>query len=287
VTCALIWAGFTIVYAAQRFRLPKAFSKDLRHPVFGPFAANIPLIGVLLSTHFGQYFPDAAPWVVWVFVASSLLVAAQLFTHWLAGGLPIEYLHPGYFLPVVAAAFVGSIGLSSVGSRDGAIAAFGIGVFFWLVVGTIVTGRLITTGALPQILTPTLSVLLVPPAVGGLAWLVLQGGRADAVGLGFIGVLCILFLVQVLLIPQYAALPVSISLWTFSFPVAAAANYLLRWLYASPFPGSVGISWAIISTATAFISGLAVLMLLPLLRRRSSTPASATAELPITEGPPQ
>lgn len=174
----------------------------------------------------------------------------------------IDHLHPGYFLPVVAGgAFVASISLSSAHLPQAAAAAFGIGVFFWLVIGTVVTNRLIVGGKLPPPLTPpTLSVLLVPPTVGGIAWLLLNGGRADAVGWAFIGITTVLTLVQLLLVPTYLRIPRSMSYWTFTFPIAATANLGLRWLAVSPFPGgSEAVAWIVLVVASMVVVLIAVL----------------------------
>ncbi|AYG04045.1 TDT family transporter [Gryllotalpicola protaetiae] len=259
----LLWLIFGALYIGRRLRTPGWFRADLHHPVLGPFAAYLPLIAVLLMTHFGQYLGRAAEPIVWVLVACSIVVAAQLFAHWLIGDVKIDYLHPGYFLPVVAAAFVSSIGLSSVGAHDGAIAAFGVGLFFWLVIGTIVTGRLITGGALPDQVKPTLAVLLVPPAVGGDAWIILSAGQANAVGYGFLGLLITLLLVQLVLIQAYRKVPVSISFWTFIFPIAASANFVIRWTAAAPFPGATAIAWAALGLATLAVATVAAVTLVP------------------------
>jgi tellurite resistance protein len=62
----------------------------------------------------------------------------------------MQSIHPGYLLPVVPGFFVAGLGFSSIHAHDAAIAAFGIGAFFWLVIGTKVTVRLMTGGELHQ-----------------------------------------------------------------------------------------------------------------------------------------
>jgi tellurite resistance protein TehA-like permease len=98
------------------------------------------------------------------FIAALTVVATQLLAHWVTGGVSMQSIHPGYFLPVVAGSFVASIGFSSVHVHDAALAAFGIGAFFWLVVGTVVTVRLMTAGPLPPSAKTGLSAYLAAPA---------------------------------------------------------------------------------------------------------------------------
>jgi tellurite resistance protein len=168
-----------------------------------------------------------------------------------------ELLHPGYFLPVVAAAFVGSIGFSSVDLPGAAMAAFGAGIFFWLVIGTVVTGRLITGHALPKPLTPTLVVLVVPPGVGGVAWLSIAGGARDPVGSALLGILIVLAAVQLMLLPVYLRLPATLSAWTFTFPLGSATNFTIRWLHADPGTPATVASWVLIAVATASVAAIA------------------------------
>ncbi len=253
---AVIWAVCSVVYLLQGIVREGSFRADLRHPGIGPFASYIPVIGIVLATHYGQYVPVAAPWIMAVFVVALAVVAAQLFAHWIVGELQIESLHPGYFLPVVAGAFIASIGLSSVNAHEAAVAAFGVGVFFWLVVGTIVTARLMTRAALPDAVKLTLAVLLAPPATGGIAWFAASGGRTGAIEFAFAGVVVIMLLVQFLLLPEYRRIPFSLAFWAFSFPVASTANFSIRWFAASPFDGWVAVSWLVLGVATAIILAL-------------------------------
>ncbi|MDQ0864986.1 tellurite resistance protein TehA-like permease [Arthrobacter globiformis] len=87
-------------------------------------------------------------------IAALAIVAAQLLAHWVTGGVSMESIHPGYLLPVVPGSFVASIGFSSIHAHDAAMAAFGVGAFFWLVVGTVVTVRLMTGAEVPPAALP-------------------------------------------------------------------------------------------------------------------------------------
>ncbi|UFS60593.1 SLAC1 family transporter [Subtercola endophyticus] len=249
----VLWILIGGLYLWQRSTTAGGLRADLDHPVIGPLTSFLPVIGLLLLTHFGTYLGGAAVWCDWILVLALLIVAAQLLRRWLTGTVNIDQLHPGYFLPVVAGAFIASISLSSVHASPGAAAAFGAGLFFWLVIGTVVTGRLITRGPLPEGVRPGLAILLAPPAVGGTAWLLLNGQVADQVGFGFVGIVVILAALQLLLIPEYRKIPFSMSFWTFTFPLGAATNFSIRWLGLSPFPGSVFVGWALLAIVTSFV----------------------------------
>jgi tellurite resistance protein len=255
---AVVWTVFTVYYVISGIRRTGSFRADLRHPATGPFAAYIPVVAILLTAHFGTYFPSAAPWLIAVFVAALAVVAAQLLTFWLTGGLTLESLHPGYFLPLVAGAFIASIGFSSAGLHTEAISAFGVGVFFWLVIGTIVTGRLITGAPLAAPVRPSLAVLLAPPATGGVSWFLISGGLPNPIQDAFAGVLVIMLLVQLMLVRQYLQVPFTISYWTFTFPIAAATNYAVRWVSTLQFAGWQAVAWIVLGVASLVIAAILV-----------------------------
>jgi len=257
----VLWATFAAGYVLQRFRHSGSFRADLTHPIVGPFAAYVPVIALLLISRYAGFLGDFAPWFAAAFGAALLTVAAQLVGHWIIGDISIDTIHPGYFLPVVAGAFVASIAFSSSGLPEVAIAAFGIGIFFWLVIGTVVTGRLITRGPLPDGVKPTLSVLLAPPAVGGIASLLISGGTANVVGYAFVGITVILLAVQLVLLPNYLRLRPTLSFWAFTFPVAATTNFAIRWWEIEPFPGSVTTTWVAVGLATAAVITVAFVTL--------------------------
>lgn len=247
-----LWLILTAVYVFRGLRRKGAFRADLRHEVAGPFASFIPLVGILLSSHYSQYLPPWGAWLCVGFIAALAIVAAQLLAHWVTGGVSMQSIHPGYLLPVVPGFFVASIGFSSIHARDAAMAAFGIGAFFWLVVGTVVTVRLMTGGELTAAAKTGLSAYLAAPATANIAWMLSHPGPVGAVQLGLTGVLVIMALTQVMLLPEYRKLPFTQMFWVFTFPVGATANYSIRWLATTGLPGREIYAWTILGLATAF-----------------------------------
>jgi tellurite resistance protein len=252
-----LWLILTAIYLLRGLRRKGAFRADLRHQIVGPFASFIPLVGILLSAHYREYLPALGAWVCIAFIAALAVVATQLLAHWVTGGVSMQSIHPGYFLPVVAGSFVASIGFSSIHAHDAALAAFGIGAFFWLVVGTVVTVRLMTAGALPPGIKVGLSAYLAAPATASVAWMVAHPGPMGALQLGLTGVLTIMLLMQLFLIGEYRKIPFSPLFWVFTFPVATTANYAVRWFAASNLPGREIYSWITLALATAFILAIA------------------------------
>jgi tellurite resistance protein len=235
------------------------------------------VIAILLAAHYEQYAHRAGRAAVAVFVVALVVVAAQLLAHWLLGNLPVATFHPGYLLPTVAGAFIASIGLSSCGWHRAAVGAFGVGMFFWLSIGTLIFNRLFTGDPLPDAIKPSLSVLVSPPATGGLAWLTINGDRIDAVGYALLSITFILLLVQVLFFSQYWRLTFTPNFWAFTFPLAASTTLVVRWLNIEQFPLWRAWSWTLVGIATAAVLALAVATVADLQRKRRRRRAGHTA----------
>lgn len=256
-TATALWLVLTVSYVFRGLRRKGTFRSDLQHEQAGPFASFIPLVGILLSSHYSQYLPPWASWVCGAFIACLAIVAAQLLAHWVTGGVSMQSVHPGYLLPVVAGSFVASIGFSVIHSHNAAIATFGVGIFFWLVVGTVVTVRLMSGGKLPPAAMPGLTAYLAAPATANIAWMMSHPGPIGAVQLGLTGILAIMTLLQVMLLAEYRKLAFTQGFWIFTFPVGATTNYAIRWLAATALPGREIYAWTILGLATAFTLAIA------------------------------
>jgi tellurite resistance protein len=272
-----LWAALTATYFVGGLRRPGTFTADRTHAIYGPFAAYIPIIGIMLAAHYEHYTRVAGRTAVAVFVVALIVIVAQLLAHWLLGNLPIATFHPGYFLPTVAGAFIASIGLSASGWHQVAQGAFGVGVFFWLSIGTLIFHRLFTGAPLPDAIKPSLSVLLSPPAVAGIAWLILTNAQIDTVAATLLGILLMMVLVQVLFFSEYRHLSFTMNFWAFTFPVAASANFVMLWIHAEQFPFWRAWSWTLVGVTTAFALALTAASVADRTRSRHTASAPGTA----------
>jgi tellurite resistance protein len=252
-----LWVIFTAIYVWRGIRFRGSFSVDRKHPITGPFASYIPLVGALLAAHYSAYLPGVGTWLTVAFIAAMAIVGAQLVAHWLNGGVTMNMVHGGYFIPVVAGANVASISFSVIGFREAALAAFGAGLFFFLVVGAVILVRLMTSEALPAGLKPSMSAFLAAAATSNLAWILTHPGPIDEVQWILTGVLVLMLLVQVVLIGDYRKLAFNASFWTFTFPLASSANYAIRGLDAAETPGGAVWSWVILAVVTVFVIAVA------------------------------
>jgi len=250
----VVWVGFTVAYVVGTIRNESgSFHLDLRHPLTGPLTAYIPVIALLLIAHYATELGGSARWLCYAAVAALAINAAALVAHWLKAPLDQDALHPGYFLPVAAGPFIAGIGLAGVDHEAAAVAAFGVGIYFWLLLGAVITGRLIVGAPLPEPFRPVLSILLSPPGVAALAWLAITGGQLDYIQWAVGGVTLFMLLIQLFFLPDYLRLPFTATHWVFTFPLAVLGNLGIRWTAALHFDHWQPTAWLILTISTAAI----------------------------------
>ena len=254
-----VWIAFTLAYVVGTVTGESGtFRMDLRHPLLGPLTAYIPVIAILLIAHYATALGVAALWLMCAAVVALTINAAALVAHWLSAPLEQDALHPGYFLPVVAGPFIASIGLASVDETRVAVAAFGVGIYFWLLLGAVITSRLFFGSPLPQQFKPVLSILLSPPGTAGLAWFVITQGQLDALQAAIGGVTLFTLLIQLFFLPDYLRLPFTTQHWVFTFPLAVLGSVGIRWAAGAAFEGWQAVAWTVLGISTASILAILV-----------------------------
>jgi len=251
------WLWLLVVHVIRGARATQRLRDQLRHPAQGPLAALVPVIAMLLGADLSRYAFVAGRLVVVVALAAAAVFAGWLISTWLQGDLELEAVHGGYLLPTVAAGLVGADAAAAVGLRQVAWGAFGVGMFFWTVLTTLILLRIIIRPALPDALTPTLAIVLAPPAVAGLAWFQLAGTSAGPVPAALAGLTVVLALTQVASLPRYRRLTFSLGFWSFTFPLAAVAAFTFEWLDVAAAPGRQPITAVLLAALTVFVVILA------------------------------
>jgi tellurite resistance protein len=254
IVAALAWATLMVCYSAQGTRNNFA---DFRNKTFSPFISLAPITGMLLATTLSVRAFAVGQALVVVFLIATLLVGGFLTGEWIVASLDHDTVHPGYFLPTVAGGLVGAFCAAEVHLHALANASFGIGVLCWVLIGSTVLNRLFFHAPLPPPLVPTLAIELAPPAVAGIAYFALTGGRTDIIAQALAGYTVLMILVQGRMLPTFARLKFAPSFWAFTFSWAATATDALEWIELRKPPGATAYAVAILTVITVFIGYIA------------------------------
>lgn len=268
LVAAAVWLTLLVSYAVQVPRRPGGWSAELAHPALGPFVALIPIVGMLLAIGLMRHDLAVGRWLFGVFATVTIVLAGWMTGQWIAGGLDLERLHPGYVLPAVAGGLIATIGAALAGWSGLARVCFGIGLVSWLIIESVIQARLYFRPPLPPQLQPTLAIGVAPPALAGLAYLALTRGKVDAVAFGLAGYTLLAAVVQVRLAGVYRHLHFNSGFWAYAFPYAAVATFALHWIaYAHP-PGHRIWAWVVLLAITLFVGALAAKTTAALARHR-------------------
>jgi tellurite resistance protein len=265
IVAAVIWAVVLLAYFAQG--LPRIIA-DARDQILAPLLSLAVITPMLISSALADYALTAAKVLVSIFLALTVLYGGWLTGQWITRAVDQDAAYPGFFLPTVAGGLVASFAASRVGMAEIAQGMFGIGIFCWLLLGSLLLNRLFFRPGLPAPLVPTLAIELAPPAVAGIAYFAMNHGVPDAVATALGGYTVLMALVQLRLIPVYAKLRFSAALWSFTFAYAAGFTDGMLWISAKNPPGATAWTAIGLGLITAFIGAIFVGSVLALMRGR-------------------
>lgn len=216
-----LFAVLALGYLSKIVKHWGAVKHEFAHPIRLNFFPAFSISLLLLAVAFTDTQPSLAMAFWSLGAALHLGFTLTVMSSWIHHThYDIKHANPAWFIPVVGNIIVPIAGVSFA-PPEVSWFFFSIGLVFWLVLMTIVMYRLFFHEPLPERLTPTLFILIAPPAVGFIAWVKLNGGEIDS----FARILYHAALFLTLLLASNALrffrVRFFLSAWAYSFPLAA------------------------------------------------------------------
>ncbi|MDP1900641.1 MAG: SLAC1 anion channel family protein [Rubrivivax sp.] len=253
---AVAFALIALTYLLKFTRYPGEVAKEFRHPIRVNFfpAASIGLI--LLSIVAFEPAPGAAR-VLWsVGTALHLVLTLVVMNRWIHHpGIEMIHVNPAWFIPVVGNILVPIVGVRLFPAEVSWF-FFSIGLVLWPVLLTIVLNRLFFHAPLPPRLTPTLFILVAPPAVACIAYVALTD-RVDAMAHVLYSAALFFTLLLSTSAARFLRTPFFLSAWAYSFPLAAMTIASLMMLHRV---GGSGYAWIAIGLLVVLTLVIALLL---------------------------
>lgn len=224
VISSLVLVLVGVAYLFKFIRYPNAVKHEFNHPVRHAFFPAMS-IGLLIMAE--VYFPlsPALSKFMWVLGAVMQLVfTLHILTTWMFHDkFDITMITPAWFIPVVGNVLVP---VSGIHHAPVELLWFFLsyGLFFWLVLQTIVMYRVIFHAPIPAKLLPTLFIMIAPPAVSFVAYVKLTQGMEMGIDhFSWFLYYVAIFMTAMLLyrVKKFTALQFSLPWWAYSFPLAA------------------------------------------------------------------
>lgn len=216
-----LFVALALTYLAKLVKHGEAVRHEFAHPIRLNFFPAVSISLLLLAAAFADTLPGPAFGMWAVGAALHLGFTLTVMSSWIHHTrYEIKHANPAWFIPVVGNIIVPVAGVAFAPAEVSWF-FFSIGLVFWLVLMTIVMYRLFFHEPLPERLTPTLFILIAPPAVGFIAWTRLHGGEIDAFARILYHTALFLALLLASNAMRFFRLRFFLSTWAYSFPLAA------------------------------------------------------------------
>jgi tellurite resistance protein len=218
----MIFIIILIVYLIKIFKYPHEVKKEFNHPIklnFFPLLAKVLLI---ISVIYLGLNMTISKYVWWAGVILQFIFIIIVMSSWVQNtNFEIHHMNPAWFIPVVGCVIIPIAGIKHF-SPELSWFFFSIGLFWWLILTTIIINRVIFHMPVPDKLVPTFFILFAPPVIGFIALTKLLGEQS------VFGNLLYYFglFMFILIIAQYKLfikIKFYLSWWAYSFPLAALA----------------------------------------------------------------
>lgn len=224
----VVWVLLMGAFGVKLARYYSQFRAEVEHPILCCFISTVPMTTMLIGM---VLLPELRP------VGAALIVIGTvgqlLFAMWRSAGLwrglhVFQATTPVLMLPTLGTNFVSATAIASMGMPELATLFLGAGVMSWVVLEPPILSRLRTEPALDPKLRGVIGILLAPAFVCCNAYLQINGGHIDMIVLLLVGygLLQLLFLLR--LLPWVLEAGFTMSVWGFSFGLAAMTGTGLR-----------------------------------------------------------
>jgi tellurite resistance protein len=254
----VVWLVCALIYLRYVLTTRTAISSDLHDMTVGPFISLALITPILLAADgIAPYSRSVAAVFVDVFIVGVVLLGGWFTGTWMRGGTDLDRLHPGYFLPTVAGGLVASAGAAEVGQQRLAQFMLGFGILCWIIVGSMILGRLSFRPSLFDALAPTMAIEVAPAAVASLAYFYAYGARITPFATALAGYGTLMVIAQIPLLGRYVRLKFSLGTWAFTFSWAAVASTLLFWIEAEHVSGGRALAYLVLAAISVLVGGIA------------------------------
>ncbi|KAA6225002.1 MULTISPECIES: SLAC1 anion channel family protein [unclassified Campylobacter] len=213
-----IFIIISLFYLAKSIFYFSKVKGEFTHPIKINFISTIPISMLILASLFNNIilFYD-------VFFYTALIIQTYLsffvISFWINHNLDIKHSNPAYFIPIV-----GNLIIVLVAKQDyfWLWCFFGVAVFFWLILFSIIFYRILFHEQLPLKFMPTLFIMIAPPSVAFLDYVKLTK-NLDFFASMLLGIAIFFVGLIIFMYKNFLKLKFFISWWAFTFPSATAS----------------------------------------------------------------
>lgn len=217
----VIFGIISILYITKFFKYAPAVKKEFSHPVRINFFAAVSISMLMLAIIYKEHFPSVSALFWYPGTLLHFYLTMYTLAFWINHNQELDHSNPAWFIPIVGNVLVpvAGVGFASQGIL---MYFFSSGIFFWIILFSILLNRIIFHNQLASKFMPTLFILIAPPAVGFIAYFKMFGVIDTFAMMLFNLALFFTFLIA-FMYKNFLKIKFFISWWAFVFPLAAMA----------------------------------------------------------------
>ena len=244
------------MYLAKMIKYSSEVKKEFNHPIklnFYPILAKLFLITSIIFLESNLVLSE---YLWWIGVVLQFIFTIIIMSAWIQHEkFKIQHINPSWFIPVVGSIIIPIAGVKHF-SPELSWFFFSLGLFWWMILMTLVMNRVIFHNPIPDKLIPTMFILFAPPIIGFISLTKLLGGLNPGGNLlyyfGFF-----LFILVLFQIKMFFKIRFYLSWWAYSFPLDALVIGTLLMYHESGM-----VFFQVASIVTFIMLNLVILMLL-------------------------
>ena len=211
----------TIIYLLKFIKYNSCVKKEFSHPIRLNFFAAVSISMLMLAIIYKDYNLTLSSFLWYPATLLHFYLTMHTISFWINRNQEIDHSNPAWFIPIVGNLLVPVAGAGYV-SNDILMYFFSVGIFFWLVLFTIIFNRIIFHHQLAVKFIPTLFIFIAPPAVAFLAYFKMYG-VIDIFAQILFNIAIFFTLLIAFMYKNFLKIKFFISWWAFVFPIAAMA----------------------------------------------------------------
>ena len=233
--------------------------KEFTHPIRINFFAASSISILILSMIYRNTIDPLAQIFFIVGAVFHIFFTFYTIKFWINNNLEMQHSNPAWFIPIVGNLIVP---IAGKGFIDDSVLYFyfSIGIFFWIILFSIILNRIIFHNQFAPKFMPTLFILIAPPAIGFISYVKLTGNLDFFAQILFNLGLFFTILVFVMY-KNFINIKFFISWWAFTFPMAAItlATILMYELTSKQFYGFLAYFLTFITTLIVILVAVATI----------------------------
>ena len=214
---------FITIFTAYMFKwllYPEAVKKEFDHPIKSSFMAAISVSFLLVSIAYYDFAPTVSILLWYIGAPLQLIFTLIVINYWFHNDLKVVHSNPAWFIPIVGNVLVPVIGVEAAPVYL-SLFFFALGLFFWIVLFTMVTYRIVFHHPLAKKLIPTFFIFIAPPAVAFVSYFRITNGSIAFISMFLYFVALFTLILLLFMVRIFDTKEFFISWWAYTFPLAA------------------------------------------------------------------